>query len=347
MTNNPTKTTVLVTGAAGFIASHCIQQLLAQGYQVRGTVRSIAHQDRLRQMFADQVSTNEQLTFVQADLLADDGWSAAVSGCDYVLHVASPFPPGPPKHEDDLIIPAREGTLRVLQAAAAASVKRVVLTSSIAAMLAGYDQLPAGKIFDERDWSNTDGNITPYAKSKTLAERAAWDYVNNLDKNQRLELAVINPGTTLGPLLNNRPTTSGELVRKLLRREYPGCANLSFALVDVRDVAAAHLSAMTIPEAAGQRFCCTADTLWMQEIALILDKHFSSRGYKIPTRKLPNFMVHLVALFDQTTRLVIDGLDRQYQLSNQQIRTVLHWQPRSAEEMIVATAESMIRHGMV
>jgi len=289
MTSNPPSTTVLVTGAAGFIASHCIQQLLAQGYQVRGTVRSTAHQDRLRQMFAGQISTNEQLTFVQADLLADDGWSAAVSGC----------------------------TLRVLQAAAAASVKRVVLTSSIAAMLSGYDQLPPGKIFDERDWSNTDGNIAPYAKSKTLAERAAWDFVNSLDKNHPLELAVINPGTTLGPLLDNRPTTSGELVRKLMRREYPGCANLGFSLVDVRDVAAAHLSAMTVPEAAGQRFCCTAATLWMQEVALILDKHFSSRGYKIPTRKLPNWMVRLFALFDQTTRLVIDGLDRQYHLSNQ------------------------------
>jgi nucleoside-diphosphate-sugar epimerase len=260
--------------------------------------------------------------------------------------VASPFPSQPPKHEDDLIVPAREGTLRILKAAAKANVKRVVMTSSIAAVIYGhvYD---SSKVFDENDWSRTDADIGAYEKSKTLAERAAWDFVNSLKGDDKLELAVINPGMVLGPILDNHYSLSGEAVRKLMRREYPGCPKLNFHTVDVRDVATAHIAAMTTPEANGKRFCCSAENAWMKEIAEILNDHFSNQGYKIPTRELPNFLIRLVGLFDKTVRLVVGNLGIRFEISNQCTKKVLDWNPRSLEEMVVAMGKSMIEHGVV
>jgi len=346
MTTKPSDTTVLVTGASGFIALHCILQLLEQGYRVRGTLRTPAREASLREALAKHVEAGDRLDFVSADLTADDGWDQAVKGCRYVLHVASPFPSQPPKHEDELIVPAREGTLRVLEAAAAAGVKRVVMTSSLAAVIYGHAP-DASKIFDENDWSRTDGEIGAYEKSKTLAERAAWDFVSGLEGDGLLELAVINPGLVLGPILDKDYGTSGEAVRKLMRREYPGCPQLGWVPVDVRDVATAHLAAMTTPEAAGKRFCCAIDHAWMQEIAEILNDHFASRGYKIPTRSLPNWLIHVVALFDKTTRLVVGHLGERADVSNERIKKVLDWRPRSLEEMVVAMGESMIEQGVV
>jgi len=338
--------TVLVTGASGFIATHCILQLLEQGYRVRGTLRTPSHETTLRQLFARHVGADNQLEFAEADLLKEDGWREAVRGCEYILHLASPLPAGPPKDENELIVPARDGTLRVLKAAASEGVKRVVLTSSISAMATGH--MEDCIQYDESDWSITDGMADAYAKSKTLAERAAWDFANNLQPGHPLELAVINPATVLGPVLDAHfKGKSGELVRRLLCHAYPGCARLCFPLVDVRDVAAAHLLAMTVPDAAGKRFCCVSETLWMVEIALILDKHYASRGYRIPTRVLPDFFFRAVALFDKTARLVTYGLGKQCAISNDQIVNVLGWQPRKAEEMIIDMAESMIRHGIV
>jgi nucleoside-diphosphate-sugar epimerase len=276
----------------------------------------------------------------------DAGWSDAVNGCPYVLHVASPFPSSPPKHEDALILPAREGTLRVLKAAAKANVSRVVMTSSVVAVSYGhvYD---SSKVFDENDWSRTDADIGAYPKSKTLAERAAWDFVNGLEGDDRLELAVINPGMIFGPVLDNHYSTSGEVVRKLMRREYPGCPKLYIPAVDVRDVAAAHISAMTNPGADGKRFCCVAQCAWMREVAEILNNHFSAQGYKIPTRELPSFIVRFVALFDKTARLIVGHLGQRSEISNTLIKQVLEWKPRDLEEMIVAMGQSMIQHGVV
>ncbi len=345
MANNPSSTTVLVTGAGGYIAMHCIQQLLEKGYRVRGTLRSLSREAQVRQELAAHIDAGGRLELVAADLMDDKGWETAVRGCEYVLHVASPFPAQEPQNEDDLIVPARQGTLRVLRAAQAGNIKRVVLTSSMAAVLEGHGK--GERTFDEHDWSHLDGRIGAYSKSKTLAERAAWGFVESLKGQHPLELSVINPSFVLGPTLGADLRTSGELIARLMRSEIPGVPRIHWFIVDVRDVAAAHIAAMTTPEAAGQRFCCTAQACWTRDIALILERHFAARGYRIPTREIPDFVVRLVAVFDKTVRLTVDSLGKEYSVSTEKIRNVLHWQPHALEDTVVAMAESMIRQGIV
>jgi nucleoside-diphosphate-sugar epimerase len=343
MTRGHSDETVLVTGASGFIAMHCILQLLASGWRVRGTLRTPARAAKVRETLARHVDPGDRLEFATADLSRDDGWAEAARGCTYVLHVASPFPREVPRHEDELIVPARDGALRVLRAAAAAGVRRVVMTSSLAAVLYGHVR-DGSRTFGEDDWSITDG-LTAYEKSKTLAERAAWDFARSPEA-RGLELVVINPGLVLGPILDEDYGTSGEVVRKLMLREFPGCPTLGWAPVDVRDVAAAHLAAMTTPEAAGQRFCCAIEHAWMGDIARILDERFTARGYRIPRRRLPDWLVRLVAVFDKTTRLAVHDLGQRQDVSSERIRKVLGWQPRSLEEMVAAMGESMIEQGV-
>lgn len=347
MSQDPANTTVLVTGASGFIGLHCVLQLLQQGYRVRGTVRSKARSDEVREAMEANIGAGlgERLEIVEADLSEDEGWADAVRGCTYVLHVASPFPNRVPEHEDELIKPAMEGTLRVLKAAADAGVRRVVLTSSVAAVSTGYPT-DSSRVYTEDDWSIVE-RCSPYPKSKTLAERAAWDFVASLGGDAPMELAVINPGAVLGPVLNRHYSTSGEIVRKLLARELPGTAKVGFSWVDVRDVASAHLAAMTVPEAAGQRFCCAIEFSWIDEVADILAKRFGPEGWKVPTRKLPSFMVRIVALFDPTVKTVVSDLGRVRRVSSDRIRNVLGWQPHSLEEMTVAMGETMIEQGIV
>jgi len=339
------ETTVLVTGASGFIGLHCVRHLLEEGYRVRGTLRTPSREARLRDALVKRVDPEDRLEFVPADLTRDEGWEKAVRGCTYVLHVASPFPAALPKHEDELILPARDGTLRVLRACADAGVERVVLTSSLAAVMAGRGR-DGPHTFDESDWANVEES-PPYEKSKAIAERAAWDFVDGLKGDPKLELAVIHPGAVLGPILEDDTGTSAELVRKLMRREFPGCPRIGFPMVDVRDVASAHVAAMTTPEAAGQRFCCCVEFAWMSEVAVILREHFADRGYRIPTRTLPNFAVRFFSLFDKTTRAVVGGLGVRWDVSNERIKRVLGWKPRSVEEMVVAMGESLIEHGVV
>jgi nucleoside-diphosphate-sugar epimerase len=244
-----------------------------------------------------------------------DGWMDAMLGCRYVWHVASPVPSEPPKHEDDLIIPARDGTLRVLRAASEAGVERIVLTSSLSAVMEGHPRDPS-RIFTEEDWSRLDGDLSAYDKSKTLAERAAWDFVESLAADKTLELSVINPGLVLGPVLE-------------------------------KDVAAAHFAAMTVPEANGKRFCCCGRFVWMKEMAEILNANFGEKGYKVPTRTLPDFVVRIVGLFDKLVRVTTPRLGLELNVSNERIKSVLGWQPRSTEEMIVATGQSLIDLGLV
>jgi dihydroflavonol-4-reductase len=343
--NENSKITVLVTGASGFIAKHCILKLLEQGYKARGTIRSLEREASLRKTFAEHIKADDRLEFVSADLTSDVGWDEAVNGCQYILHVASPVPKILPEDENKVIIPAREGTLRVLKVAVSANVNRVVVTSSLAAVSSGHIDYGA-KVFNEEDWSNTDGNINVYAKSKTLAERAAWDFVNNLD-DKSIELSTINPGYVFGPILDKDFSASGEAIRKLMRREFPGCPDLSWPVVDVRDVADAHIAAMTIPQAAGKRFCCLAENATLQEVAIILNKRFLDKGYKVRTWLMPNIMVRFAALFDKSARWIVKDLGRRVKISNEQIKEVLGWKPRSLEEMVVSMAESMIEYGVV
>lgn len=342
----PSDTTVLVTGASGFIAMHCILQLLERGYKVRGTLREPTREADLRKTFAKHLSFDDRLEFVAADLQKEEGWDDAVERCTYVLHVASPFPRQPPKHQDDIINTAKKGTLRVLKAAASGKVKRVVMTSTIAATYKGREHEDT-KVFNEDDWATIEGDIGEYYKSKILAERAAWDFVNSLRGDDILELAVINPGMTLGPILNDHFSTSGELVYRLMRRKIPGCPDIGWPVVDVRDLADAHIAAMINPEAAGKRFCCAIENTRIQDIALILARHFKGRGYNIPTRMLPNILVRFRALYNKTTRLVVNDLGRRTQISNERIKKILNWKPRPLEETVVAMGESMIEKGVV
>ncbi len=283
---------VLVTGGSGFIGTHCILQLLDAGYRVRTTVRLLTREADVRTMLrAGGAEPGEALSFAAADLTSDAGWPEAVAGCDFVLHVASPFLPSVPKHEDDLIIPAREGALRVLRAARDTGVTRVVLTSSFAAI--GYGHQLTDQPFSEESWTDLNGgDLSAYVKSKTQAERAAWDFIAH--EGGALELAVVNPVGVLGPVLGPDYSTSIQLVQSLMDGAMPGCPRLVFGMVDVRDVADLHLRAMTIPAARGERFLAVAgDCMTVQEVARVLRARMGGAAGRVPTRVLPDWIVRL------------------------------------------------------
>jgi len=337
---------VLVTGGSGFIATHCILQLLAAGYRVRTTVRSLKREPEVRATLAAAgADAGERLALCAADLTADAGWDAAVAGCDFVLHVASPFPVNVPRHEDELIVPAREGALRVLRASRAAGVKRVVQTSSFAAVGYGHPQME--RPFTESDWTNVDGDgLTAYAKSKTLAERAAWSFMGR--EGGDMELAVVNPVGVFGPALGADFSTSIEFIKRMLDGALPGLPRITFGVVDVRDVADLHLKAMTHPEAAGERFLAVAgDFLSLREIALVLRNRLGDAARRVPARELPDWLLRVVALVDKSVGQVVPELGKHKNASSQKAQRLLGWTPRPADEAIVATAESLVRLGLV
>jgi nucleoside-diphosphate-sugar epimerase len=337
---------ILVTGGSGFIGSHCILQLLAAGHQVRTTVRNLQREGDVRAMLKEGgAEAGDRLTFIAADLEKDAGWPQAVAGCEYVLHVASPFPATIPKHEDELIVPAREGALRVLRASRDAGVKRVVLTSSFAAI--GYGHKPQDVPFNETDWTDVNAEgVTAYTKSKTLAERAAWDFI--AAEGGSLELSVVNPVGVLGPVLGPDYSTSILVVQRLMDGAMPGVPRLSFGFVDVRDVADLHVRAMTHPAAKGERFLAVAgQSISLLEIAKVLKRRMGASGKRVPTRQLPNWLVRLAALRDPAVKLIIPELGKIKSSSNEKAKRVLGWAPRSNEEAIVATAESLIRLGLL
>ncbi|HEX7689738.1 MAG TPA: aldehyde reductase [Burkholderiaceae bacterium] len=335
---------VLVTGGSGFVAGHCIRQLVERGFRVRTTVRSLAREAAVR----DQLALGERgaaLAFFAADLTSDDGWDAAAAGCDFVLHVASPFPLHVPRHEDELVVPAREGALRVLRAARGAGVRRVVQTSSFAAV--GYGHPETARPFDESDWTDVDGpGVTPYVKSKTLAERAAWSFMGR--EGGDMELATVNPVGIFGPVMGSDYATSIEIVRRLLDGAMPGLPRLTFGAVDVRDVADLHLRAMTHPEAAGERFLAVAGHfLELKEVAAILRRRLADAARRVPTRELPDWLLKLVAVFDKSVGQVVPELGKRKDATSAKAQRVLGWTPRPAEDALVATAESLRAHGLL
>jgi nucleoside-diphosphate-sugar epimerase len=337
--------TVLVTGGSGFIGSYCIMQLLAAGHTVRTTLRSLKREGDVRAMLKQGgTEAGDRLTFLAADLEKDGGWSEAAGGCEFVLHVASPFPAGLPKHEDELIVPAREGALRVLRASRDSGVKRVVLTSSFAAV--GYGHPPQQAPFDETNWTDLSGSVAPYVKSKTLAERAAWNFIAK--EGGGLELCVVNPVAVFGPVLGPDYSTSILLLQRLMDGSVPGCPQLYFGVVDVRDVADLHIRAMTHPAAKGERFLATAgNCMSILDMAKVLKRRMGASANKVPTLQLPNWVVRISAMFNPVARQILPELGRVKNASNEKAKRVLGWAPRSNDESIYATAESLVRLGLL
>jgi dihydroflavonol-4-reductase len=332
--------TVLVTGGTGFLGGWCIVELLKQGYEVRTTVRSLKREPDVRAVVESQGLDASRVTVVEADLGADAGWADAVAGCRYVLHVASPFPPEQPKDPDELIVPAREGTLRVLRAALDAGVERVVVTSSVAAVRNTKEDPGPGPRTEEHwtDAENTD--LTPYTRSKTYAERAAWDLVR--ERGAEDKLAVINPGAIIGPALNDDHSFSLSLVTRMLKGGMPAAPRLGFTFVDVRDVAAMEIAAMTSPAAGGQRFIAADEFLWAGEVAKVIRDGLGEAGAKAPKRQLPDFVVRLMSRFDSGLKSVVPELGKRVEYSSEKARSVLGWKPRPVKESILDTARSLV-----
>ena len=331
---------VLVTGGSGFIGLHCIQQLLDQGYQVRTTVRSDSRQAEILKAMTEHSSHPENLDFVVADLLQDAGWEDAVSDCKYVLHVASPFVLENPDDENELIKPAVEGTLRILNACKKSSVQKVVLTSSVAAIAYGHSK--SKTLFDENDWSDTEGDISAYSKSKTLAERAAWDFMQHLSDDEKFELTVINPSAVTGPMLTNDIGTSNSFIVQLASGAMPACPKIHMGFVDVRDVAKAHIFAMTSSKANGQRIIASQKEMFFAQASQVL----KTAGYgKAPTKEMPDFLVRFMALFMKQLGGLKLSLGRIANLDRTKANDIFDWQFISADDSLVATAKQLEQMG--
>lgn len=332
---------VLVTGGSGFIAGHCILQLLEQDHLVRSTIRSLAKEAAARGVLkAAGMVHSDRLSFVAADLLRDEGWAEAVAGMDVVLHVASPVQPGRVENEDEVIVPAREGTLRVLRAARDAGVKRVVLTSAFHAVSWGHPH--DGHVFTEADWTVLDGpGVDAYGKSKTLAERAAWDFITA--EGGGLELTTMLPVAVMGPAMGKDVSGSNHIVQRMLDGAMPVVPNLFIPVVDVRDVASAHVMAMTNPAAAGERFLLSnGRALSLKEIAAIIRAALGDAAKRVPTRGLPDFVVRIAARFNAEMRPFVSDLGYAKKTSNDKARRLLGWAPREPREAIVAAARSLV-----
>ncbi|MFC0541568.1 SDR family oxidoreductase [Kutzneria chonburiensis] len=329
---------VLVTGGSGYIGSWCVLELLAAGHSVRTTVRDLAKEPGLRAQLA-QGGADGELKVLAADLKSDLGWREAVDGCDYVLHVASPTLTSVPRHEDEMIVPARDGVLRVLRAARDSGVRRVVLTSAIGAVAYGHPDRE--QPFTEADWSDVDAGIPPYQKSKTLAERAAWDFIAT--EGNGLELAAVNPVGVLGPVLSADYSPSLGLIRRMLDGEVPASLKFACGYVDVRDVADLHLRAMTDPAAVGERFIAqSGSSLWVRDIAKILRDRLGERAGKVPTRELPNWVARAMGRVNPQLRLIVPQLGKNFDATSEKARRVLGWRPRPIEQTVVETAESLL-----
>jgi dihydroflavonol-4-reductase len=336
---------VLVTGGSGYIAGYCIAELLSQGWRVRATLRNLTKAEAVRASIASIAAKAGEIEFVAADLNSDAGWAAAATGCDYVLHVASPLPLVDPKSDDELVRPARDGTLRVLRAGRDAGVKRVVSTSSVSAIM--YGQPVREKPFTEADWTDETNfkETNAYERSKTLAERASWAWLKA--EGGKLELATVNPALVLGPVLGSDFSASLEAVRKLMDGSAPAIPRFGFGVVDVRDLAKLHVLAMTSPAAAGERFIASADFLWMKEMAAILKAGLGSVARKVPTIPAPDFLVRGLALFDPAVRGRIFELGKRRVASSEKARRALGWTTRPVKDTILDAAESLQAHGLV
>jgi dihydroflavonol-4-reductase len=324
---------VLVTGITGYIGQHCGAELLNHGYEVVGTIRSKAKGDAAKTAI-EAVAPVDKLSFVEADLLSDVGWDDAMQGCTYVLHVASPFFVAPPKDDNELITPAVEGTKRVIGAAQRAGIKRVVLTSSVAAMTSGK----VGGPYGPDSWSDTNADIGAYSISKTLAERAAWDLI----ETDGMELSVINPGAVMGPSLGARiDGQSLSMMADMLNGKMPMIPDLAFGMIDVRDVARLHVEALTAEGAAGKRFvAASAEPVEVMTLAQTL----KDTGYKkVSTRKAPKALLKVIGLFDRDVKGLLPGIGKRVTLNNSATFDILGWEPTPIETSVKDMAEAIMQ----
>jgi dihydroflavonol-4-reductase len=330
---------VLVTGGSGYIAGYCVAQLLNDGWSVRTTVRSLAKTKAVRASIDNIAPKASEIEFVEADLNSDAGWGRAAIGAQYVLHVASPVPLTDPKDDDELIRPARDGTLRVLTAARDAGVKRVVMTSSTSAIIFGRGV--RDEPFTEADWTDETNcrDTSPYDRAKTIAERAAWAWL--AEEGRALELVTINPSLVLGPVLGSDFSASIETIKKLLDGSIPALPRFGFNMVDVRDIARLHVLAMTAPEAAGQRFIGSGDFYWMSDIAKILKLGLGDKAKKVPSVSVPDFATRIVALFDPIVKARLYELGKRRLVSSEKARRMFDWTSRPVTETVLDTAQGL------
>ncbi len=337
--------TVLVTGGSGYVGGWMIVALLQRGYRVRTTLRSLTREAEVRAAVATEVDPGDRLSFFAADLLGDPGWKEAAEGCHAVMHVASPLGQGMPKGAD-LVTPAREGTLRILQAAARAGVRRVVITSSVVAAQPPLDsgQSARGKT-DETVWTDpAEAKLSEYARSKTLAESAAWEFVQRSPSG--MTLSTVLPGMILGPVMAKSVSGSVEVVSRMLTGRFPLIPRIGFGTIDIRDLTDLHLRAMETPAATGQRFIAVSDFLWMADTARILREHLGVRARKVPTRALPDFVLRLAALFSADARFMAPLLGVRREFSTAKAQTLLGWHPRPAPQAVLDCAESLLSRGL-
>ena len=333
--------TVLVSGGSGYIAGFLIRQLVAEGWMVHATVRSLDKESAVRQLLAVD---NDRLRLFAADLNADAGWAEAAAGCSHVAHVASPLPIGVPKDANELIVPARDGALHALRAAKAAGVKRFVMTSSVAAI--SYGRGRGIHHFTEADWTQLDKpGISPYIQSKTIAERAARDWVAK--EGAGIEFCTINPSVVLGPVWSRDYSASVSLVKNLLNGSMRACPDFGFGVVDVRDVADLHVRALEAPGMAGERFIASGRFMKLREVADVLRAELGAQAAQVTTRDVPDWLVRVAALFNPLARAVVGELGSVRHQDASHAKAVLGWATRPVEQSILDSSRSLIALGLV
>jgi dihydroflavonol-4-reductase len=333
--------TVLVSGGSGYIAGFLIRQLVAEGWMVHTTVRDLAREGSVRKLLAVD---DARLRFFAADLTADAGWADAMAGCSHVAHVASPVPLRAVKDPDELIVPARDGALRALRAAKAAGVGRFVMTSSVAAI--AYGRGRGVHNFTEADWTPPDyPGAQPYVRSKAIAERAARDWVAR--DGGGIEYCSINPSVVLGPVWSRDYSPSVAIVKRLLEGSVRGCPDIGFGVVDVRDVADLHVRALTAPGMAGERFLASGPFMKIAAIAGVLRSRLGQEARRVPTRRVPDIVVRIAALFDPMLKMAANELGSVRNMDASHAKAVLGWAARPVEESIVDAARSLIDLGIV
>ena len=324
---------VLVTGSTGFIGLHCIHQLIEKGYSVNGTLRSKSREEEVRSSLKKANLSDANLSLYECDLMSDDGWEKAIDGCDYVLHIASPFINGLPDHEDELIKPALTGTQRILKLSATnPQIKKIIITSSFAAV---GDTFNGQTVFNESDWSDPNNDkISAYNKSKTLAEKSAWDF---MESNPSFKLTVINPVGVIGPMLSDDIGTSNLFVKKILDGSTPGNPGLHIGFVDVRDVARAHVDSIKNEKSNNKRIILSKDEIWVSELSEIL----RNLGYKAPKRNIPKWLISVLSLFDKQLGGLIPMIGKVRNIESSIFSEVFDWELISIEESAKVTAEQL------